>query len=296
MEIRTVGILGAGTMGLGIAQAAAISGFNVNLYDLDEKMLEKAEVATRDTIQKHFVDKGKLSKEDGSHIVASIRMMGDFDEAIKDADFVLEAVPENLELKKSIFEKLGRLCLVHTILATNTSALPVTAIAGASGRLEKCIGTHFFNPAVVMKLVEVVLPVGVSEETVDTTLAVCKKMGKVAVKVKDRPGFIVNRILKHIYKEAAQMVYEGAASPDEIDLAMKLGAGHPMGPCELTDMAGFDLMICGSEELYKYTLDEEDKVHLFYRKMAEAGRLGRKNGKGYYDYLPDGTKRPFKGF
>jgi len=289
-------VIGSGTMGHGIAQAAIFAGYEVRLYDVAREMLDRALGIIKGNIDKRFVEKGKISREEGDRIFGRLAAVTDLEKAAGDADFVIEAVPENLELKKKIFAQLDKACPGHTILASNTSVLPVTAIAGATERKSRCIGTHFFNPAAVMKLVEVVLPVGVAGETVETTLAVCRKMGKTPVRAKDIPGFIVNRLLAGLYMEAAQMVLEGAATAEEIDTAMKLGAGHPMGPCELADFGGFDVIQMATDAIFDYTHRESDRLNILYRKMLEAGRLGRKNGKGFYDYLPDGTKKPFKIF
>ena len=294
--MERMAVIGSGTMGHGIAQAAIFAGYEVRLYDVAREMLDKALGIIKGNIDKRFVEKGKISREEGDRIFGRLAAVTDLEKAAGDADFVIEAVPENLELKKKIFAQLDKACPGHTILASNTSVLPVTAIAGATERKSRCIGTHFFNPAAVMKLVEVVLPVGVAEETVETTLAVCRKMGKTPVRAKDIPGFIVNRLLAGLYMEAAQMVLEGAATAEEIDTAMKLGAGHPMGPCELADFGGFDVIQMATDAIFDYTHRESDRLNILYRKMLEAGRLGRKNGKGFYDYLPDGTKKPFKIF
>lgn len=294
--MERMAVIGSGTMGHGIAQAAIFAGYEVRLYDVAREMLDKALGIIKGNIDKRFVEKGKISREEGDRIFNRLAAVTDLEKAAGDADFVIEAVPENLELKKKIFAQLDKACPGHTILASNTSVLPVTAIAGATERKSRCIGTHFFNPAAVMKLVEVVLPVGVAEETVETTLAVCRKMGKTPVRAKDIPGFIVNRLLAGLYMEAAQMVLEGAATAEEIDTAMKLGAGHPMGPCELADFGGFDVIQMATDAIFDYTHKESDRLNILYRKMLEAGRLGRKNGKGFYDYLPDGTKKPFKIF
>lgn len=283
-------------MGHGIAQAAAFAGFEATLYDVAREPLDKALSVIKGNIDRHFVAKGKLSQAEGDAVIARVRTSLDLEEASRDADFVVEAVPEDLGLKKSIFEKLDRFCPPHAVLATNTSVLPVTAVAGVTGRPEKCIGTHFFNPAAVMKLVEVVRPVGVSEETVETTMAFCRALGKTPVMVKDVPGFIVNRLLMHLYMEAAQIVLEGTATAEEVDTAMKLGAGHPMGPCELADFGGFDVIQMACDQVFDYTHRESDRLNILYRKMLEAGRLGRKNGKGFYDYRPDGTRKPFQLF
>jgi 3-hydroxybutyryl-CoA dehydrogenase len=296
MNIERIAVLGAGTMGHGIAQAAAVSGYQVSLYDVADDVLEQALTKIGSNVQKHLVAKGKMSEQEGAETLRRIRLTSVLKKAVEDADFVIEAVPEKLDLKKDVMAKVDALCPPHTILASNTSVLPVTAIASATTRSDKCIGTHFFNPASVMKLVEVVLPIGVSEQTVATTLEVCRKMNKAPVKVKDIPGFIVNRLLGLLYQEAAQMVLEGTATPDEIDTAMRLGAGHPMGPCELADFGGFDVIVMAGDGIFDYTHRERDRVNILYRKMLEAGRLGRKNGKGFYDYLPDGSKKPFKLF
>ena len=296
MELRNITVLGSGTMGHGIAQAASFAGYNVQLFDIDQTMLDKAMTVIKATIDKHFVGKGKISAEEGQAVLGRIQTATDLEAAAGQADLVVEAIPEKLELKQTIFGRLDTICPGHTILASNTSVLPVTAIAGATNRKDKCIGLHFFNPAAVMKLVEVVLPIGVSAETVETAFEFCRKLGKVPVKVKDVPGFIVNRLLGLLYQEAAQIVLEGTATAEEVDTAMKLGAGHPMGPCELADFGGFDIIVNAGDGVFDYTHSERDKVNILYRKMLEAGRLGRKNGKGFYDYLPDGTKKPFNLF
>ncbi len=296
MEIKNVAVLGSGTMGHGIAQASAMAGYNVKLYDIAQAMLDKATGTIKGNIEKHFVAKGKIKPEEGAAIVGRIAATTNLKSAVEDADLVIEAIPENMEMKKIVFAEIDGFCPAHTILASNTSVLPVTAIAGATNRKEKCIGLHFFNPAVVMKLVEVIKPIGVADETVDAALAFCKKLGKTPVTVKDVPGFIVNRLLGLLYHEAAQIVLEGTATAEEVDLAMKLGAGHPMGPCELADFGGFDIITNAGDAVYNYTHNARDAVNILYRKMVEAGRLGRKNGKGFYDYNSDGTKTVAKLF
>lgn len=296
MDVQRITVLGSGTMGHGIAQAAIFSGFEVTLYDIYRDMLDLARDTIQGNIDKHFVAKGKISKEDGRAVFARLSFKTDLKEAAGDADFVIEAVPENIDLKQTVFADLDRFCQPHAILATNTSVMSVTAIAGATERVDRCVGTHFFNPAAIMKLVEVVTPIGVSEKTIETTVAVLKKMGKTPVKVKDVPGFIVNRLLGLLYQECAQIVLEGTATAEEVDTAMRLGANHPMGPCELADFGGFDVIQMAQDATYEYTHRESDRLNILYRKMLEAGRLGKKNGKGFYDYHADGTKTPFDFF
>ena len=265
MDINKITVLGAGTMGHGIAQAAITAGFQVVMYDIEQKFVD----AGVDRIKKTFamlMGKGKMTQQDADERLSRLKTATVLAEAAKDADLVIEAVPEITELKKKIFAELDKVCKPETILATNTSAQSVTAIAGVTERKDKCVGMHFFNPAAVMKLVEVVMPIGVSEQTVEAACDVCKKMGKTPVKTKDLPGFIVNRLLGLLYMEAAQMILEGAATAEEIDLAMKLGAGHPMGPCELADFGGFDVIQLGSDGKYAYTLKEQDKLNVLYRK------------------------------
>jgi 3-hydroxybutyryl-CoA dehydrogenase len=293
MEVQTIAVLGSGTMGHGISQAAALAGYAVNLYDIEKALLEKGVSRIRQNLEKHFVAKNKMTEAEAGRVLERIQAGTELGAAAESADFVIEAIPEKLELKQQVFARLDEICPDHTILATNTSVLPVTAIGGATQRPERCIGTHFFNPASVMKLVEVVVPIGALSETVEVTEAVCSKLGKTPVRVKDMPGFIVNRLLGLLYQEAAQMVLEGTATAEEIDTAMRLGAGHPMGPCELADFGGFDVIQMAQDGIFEYTHRESDRLNILYRKMLEAGRMGRKNGKGFYDYLPDGTKTPF---
>lgn len=296
MEIQQIAVLGSGTMGHGIAQAAIFNGFKVSLYDISQEIVDRGAGVIKGNIEKHFVAKGKISQEEGGEILARLSAFTELKEAVCNADYVIEAVPENMDLKKKVFAQLDEYCPDHTILATNTSVMSVGAIGGATQRVDRCIGTHFFNPAAIMKLVEVVVPLGTSQETVEKTISLMKNMNKVPVKTKDLPGFIVNRLLGGLYQEAAQMVLDGVATAEEIDTAMKLGANHPMGPCELADFGGFDVIQMAGDATWEYTHREADKVNILYRKMIEAGRLGRKNGKGFYDYLPDGTKKPFNIF
>jgi 3-hydroxybutyryl-CoA dehydrogenase len=293
MKIKKIAVLGAGTMGHGITQIAATSGYEVFMFDVAQDMLDSGYSKIKVGVEKFLVAKGKISAEDGQALLDRIHTTTDLKEAASDVDLVIEAIPEKIELKQKVFAELDEICPAHTIFATNTSVLPVTAIAGATKRPQQCIGTHFFNPAAVMKLVEVVIPLGVSDQTVETVIGFCQSIGKTPIKCKDLPGFIVNRLLGKLYQECAQMVLDGVATAEEIDTAMKLGAGHPMGPCELADFGGFDVIEMATDAIYDYTKQESDRLCILYRKMLEAGRLGKKNGKGFYDYLPDGSRKPF---
>jgi 3-hydroxybutyryl-CoA dehydrogenase len=293
MKIKKIAVLGAGTMGHGITQIAATSGYEVFMFDVAQDMLDSGYSKIKVGVEKFLVAKGKISAEDGQALLDRIHTTTDIKKAASDVDLVIEAIPEKIELKQKVFAELDEICPAHTIFATNTSVLPVTAIAGATKRPQQCIGTHFFNPAAVMKLVEVVIPLGVSDQTVETVIGFCQSIGKTPIKCKDLPGFIVNRLLGKLYQECAQMVLDGVATAEEIDTAMKLGAGHPMGPCELADFGGFDVIEMATDAIYDYTKQESDRLCILYRKMLEAGRLGKKNGKGFYDYLPDGSRKPF---
>ena len=295
MEVKNITVLGAGTMGHGIAQAAVQAGFDAVLYDISAEFVEKGAARIKKSLAKR-VEKGKLAQDQMEAILGRLKTATNLAEAVKNADFVVEAVPENLDLKKKIFAELDKLCKPETILATNTSVLSVTAVAGATSRKDQVVGTHFFNPAAVMKLVEIICPVGAADKTVEIAMDTMKRLGKTPIKVKDTPGFIVNRLLGPLYMTAAQMVLDGTATAEDIDTAMKLGAGHPMGPCELADFGGFDVIQMAQDSVFEYTHSEADKLNILYRKMIEAGRLGFKNGKGFYDYMPDGTKKPFKVF
>jgi len=295
MEVKNITVLGAGTMGHGIAQAAVQAGFDAVLYDISAEFVEKGAARIKKSLAKR-VEKGKLAQDQMEAILGRLKTSTNLAEAVKNADFVVEAVPENLDLKKKIFAELDKLCKPETILATNTSVLSVTAVAGATSRKDQVVGPHFFNPAAVMKLVEIICPVGAADKTVEIAMDTMKRLGKTPIKVKDTPGFIVNRLLGPLYMTAAQMVLDGTATAEYIDTAMKLGAGHPMGPCELAYFGGFDVIQMAQDSVFEYTHSEADKLNILYRKMIEAGRLGFKNGKGFYDYMPDGTKKPFKVF
>jgi 3-hydroxyacyl-CoA dehydrogenase len=281
MKVEKITVVGSGTMGQGIAQAAIFAGFTVSLYDIAQEMLDKAMATIKGNIDKHFVVKGKISQEEGDAIYARISVTTKLEDAAKDADFVIEAVPENLELKKKIFAQLDAVCPAHTILATNTSVLPVTAICGATERKDQCIGTHFFNPAAVMKLVEVVVTEWTSPEVVERVLSFVRGIGKLPVVVKDSPGFLVNRILMPYLIEAGKLVDEGY-DPTFIDEAM-LDFGMPMGPLRLLDEIGLDVASHVAATMGD-SFGDRFALPQCLAQLLKGEHFGRKAGRGFYHY------------
>ena len=284
MEIKTVAVLGAGAMGNGIAQVCAQSGYNVIMRDIEDRFVEKGMNSIKKFLSRS-VEKGKVSQEDMDKVIARIK--GTVDMApIKDADFVIEAVIEDLELKKKVFKEVEGLTRDDVILATNTSSMSITEIAGSTGRADKVIGMHFFNPAPLMKLVEIIKGLQTSDETVKVTWELAEKLGKIPVLVKkDTPGFIVNRLMMLQLMEAIKIYEEGVASIEDIDKAIKAGLNHPMGPFELMDLTGLDIAYFVNEYFHKEMNQELKFVtpHTL-KSMIRAGRLGRKTGRGWYDY------------
>ena len=282
MSIDKVVVIGGGTMGLDIAQVMARKGKTVVVRDINEDLIKAAEARLNKGLDK-LVSKGKLDEAGKAAITGKITFTTELKDAA-DADLVIEAATENPTIKKSIFTDLDGLCKPETILASNTSSLSITEIGGATKRPEKVIGMHFFNPATVMKLVEVIRGAKTSDETYDAVFALSDQVGKEPVTVSEAPGFVVNRILIPMINEGCELVQSGVASVEDVDKAMKLGANHPMGPLELGDLVGLDVCLAIMNTLYTETGDSKYRPSLLMKKMVRAGYLGRKTGKGFYDY------------
>ena len=283
MEIKKIGVIGAGLMGSGIAQMAAQSGFQVNLMDVEQRFVDKGLNAI-DKNLKRMTEKGKMEAGEAEAVRSRIKGTLSLSEAASDVDVTIEAVIEKMELKKSVYEELDRVASPSTIFATNTSGLSITAMAAVTARPDRFVGMHFFNPVPVMKLVEVIRGYGTSDETVNVIKDLARKMGKTAIEVLEAPGFVVNRILVPMITEAIFVLQEGLASAAEIDEGMKLGANHPMGPLALADLIGLDTLLSVQQHLYEEFADPKYRPSTLLRKMVRAGHLGRKSGKGFYDY------------
>ncbi|MGN7469219.1 3-hydroxybutyryl-CoA dehydrogenase [Brevibacillus sp. SAFN-007a] len=282
MNIQTIMVIGAGQMGSGIAQVAAQAGFRVYLNDVQQPFVERG----LSTISKNLsrnVEKGKLSEDDKQAILSRIVASTDLADAAE-ADFVIEAVTENMAVKTGIFSRLDEVCPPHTILASNTSSLPITEIAAVTKRPEKVIGMHFMNPVPVMKLVEIIRGLQTADEVYQLTEDLSKQMGKVPVSVNDFPGFVSNRVLMPMLNEAIYCVYEGVATPEAIDEVMKLGMNHPMGPLQLADFIGLDTCLYIMEVLHEGFGDSKYRPCPLLRKYVKAGWLGKKSGRGFYVY------------
>jgi 3-hydroxybutyryl-CoA dehydrogenase len=282
MAIKKVAVVGGGTMGNGIAHVFAQSGFDVTLTEQSDDFLEKALATIKKNLER-MVKKEKITQEDADAALGRIKKSTDLGDA-KDADLVVEAVFEDRDLKKKIFKELDEKCKPEAVLASNTSSIPITEIAGVTNRPDKVIGMHFMNPVPVMKLVELIRGIATSAETYKVAEEAAKAVGKTPVEVNDFPGFISNRVLLPMINEACYALYEGVATKEAIDTVMKLVMNHPMGPLELADLIGLDVCLDIMEVLHDGFADSKYRPCPLLRKMVLAGYLGRKTKKGFYDY------------
>ncbi|MDW7740546.1 MAG: 3-hydroxybutyryl-CoA dehydrogenase [Bacillota bacterium] len=280
--MKTIGVVGAGTMGSGIAQVSAEAGFNVIMRDVEDNFVQRG----LGVISKNLgraVEKGKKTQQEADEILGRIKGTTNLEE-FKSVDLVIEAVIENMELKKVLYKELDAVCRPETVLASNTSGLSITEMASATGRPDKVVGMHFFNPVPVMKLVEVIKGAATSEETFNLIMDISEKLGKEPITVNEAPLFVVNRILVPMINEAAFVLMEGVAGAEDIDKGMMLGANHPIGPLALADLVGIDVLLAVQDTLYKETGDSKYRACPLIRKMVRAGHLGRKSGRGFYSY------------
>ena len=282
MAIQNIFVVGAGLMGSGIAQTAITSGYNVVLNDQRQEALERAKMGIENRLQ-HMVSKGTMSEEELKACMARLTIDSRMT-AAKDADLVVEAIFEDLDAKRSVFETLEKVCKPHTIFASNTSSISLTALGAATKRPERVVGMHFFSPVPKMKLVEVVFGLRTAQDVLDDVQEVGRRMGKTMILAKDKPGFIVNRALLPMLNEAVEILDEDIGTVEDVDNGMKLGCNHPMGPLELADMIGLDILLQVMQVFYEDLGDTKYRPSHLLRKMVTAGYLGRKSGAGFYLY------------
>lgn len=283
MNVERVAVLGAGTMGRGIAQVAAQAGFDVRLRDVDPSILNKARAAIDASLAKG-VELGKVAPEAKAKALSRLGTTTDLSQAVRDAELVIEAVPEDLALKQRVFAETQGLVTSEAILATNTSSLSISTIAEAVRSRDRVVGMHFFNPPHLLKLLEVVRGRETAPGVVETAVAVARRMGKEPIVVQDSPGFASSRLGLALGLEAIRMLEQGVASPEDIDKAMELGYNHPMGPLKLTDLVGLDVRLAIADHLHRELKSDAFRPPELLRKMVTGGKLGRKTGQGFYSY------------
>ena len=289
MTIQNVTVLGSGTMGAGIAQTAIVAGFDTTLYDIEDGILDKAQAQIKKRIDRQ-VEKGRLDGLQAADALNRLATTSDLDDAVKVADYVIEAVPEKLELKQEIFKGCEKSTPEHCVFGTNTSTLMISSIAAALSDKGRLIGIHFFNPVPVMRLIEVVMGPDSSNTSYVATLEIAQKMGKETVKVAESPGFTTSRINALIGNESFRMLEAGVASASDIDKALKLGLNHPMGPFEMVDLVGLDARLNNLRALYEALGDEAYRPSPMLERLVAAGRLGKKSGHGVYRYDDSGQR------
>jgi 3-hydroxybutyryl-CoA dehydrogenase len=282
MDIRTIGVIGAGTMGHGIAQVFAGAGFAVRLVDLEESMLDRARSAMSKSLAK-FVEKGTLSAVERDETLSRVSTATTL-EILAEADYVVEAIVEDVEAKRALFRSLDAIAKAHAIVASNTSSISVTTLGAATSRADRVLGMHFMNPVPLMPLVELIRGQSTSPESMLAAHDLCARLGKTAVEAADFPGFISNRVLLPMINEAIYALMEGVGTPEAIDTVMRLGMGHPMGPLTLADFIGLDVCLAIMTVLHDGFGDSKYRPCPLLRRMVAAGRLGRKSGHGFYTY------------